>query len=201
MFSSTNMGMSHIQWYPPANTFGALLGYRLSFGRKDAAPPTVLEFPEGETHFTTKDIHKGAAYVLRLSARNRAGFGEEAVKEVSTPEEAPSGYPQNVAAEAPSATAARVSWEPPALAERNGAIVKYAVQYEDADAPGAPSELLVPSPESAATLDDLKPDTAYRVKMRAFTSQGSGPYSPPVRFRTQPLDQGRIPPPFQPPQD
>ncbi|KAJ8271362.1 hypothetical protein COCON_G00102210 [Conger conger] len=189
MFSSTNMGTSHIQWYPPTNTFGPLLGYRLTFGRTDAEPPTVLEFPPGETHFTTRDIHRGALYVLRLSARNRAGFGEEAVKEISTPEEAPSGYPRNVAAEAPAPTAARVSWEPPALSERNGAIVKYALQYEDADAPGGPSELLISSPESSATLHSLKPDTAYHVKMCAFTSKGPGPYSPAVRFRTQPLDQ------------
>ncbi|XP_035273473.1 receptor-type tyrosine-protein phosphatase delta-like isoform X9 [Anguilla anguilla] len=189
MFSSTNMGTSHIQWYPPANTFGPLLGYRLSFGRKDGDPPTVVELPEGETHYTTKEILRGAPYVLRLSARNRAGLGEEAVKEVSTPEDVPGGYPQNVAASAPTASTARISWEPPPLAERNGAVVKYGLQYRDPEGPAGPAELLISTPESSVTLDGLKPDTAYDVKMCAFTSKGPGPYSPTVQFRTLPLDQ------------
>ncbi|XP_036372812.1 receptor-type tyrosine-protein phosphatase delta-like isoform X4 [Megalops cyprinoides] len=189
MVSATNMGTALLQWHPPANTFGPLLGYRLRFGRKDVDPLTVVEFPERENHYTTKEIHKGASYIFRLSARNRVGFGEEAVKEISTPEDLPSGYPQNVAAESTTATTIQVSWEPLPLAERNGNIVKYALQYKDINSPRGPTELLITAPESTVTLDGLKPDTTYDVKMCAFTSKGSGPYSPSVQFRTQPLDQ------------
>ncbi|KAJ8411105.1 hypothetical protein AAFF_G00181400 [Aldrovandia affinis] len=189
MFSTTTLGTSIIEWYPPTNTFGPLLGYRLRFGRKDTDPLTVVEFPEREMRYTTKEIHKGVPYILRLSARNKVGFGEEAVKEVSIPEDVPSGYPQNVVAEGPTATTAQISWNPPELAERNGNIVKYALQYKDTNSPRSPSELLITAPESTVTLDGLKPDTDYDVKMCAFTSKGSGPYSPSVQFRTQPLDQ------------
>ncbi|MFT7806279.1 receptor-type tyrosine-protein phosphatase delta-like isoform X2 [Arapaima gigas] len=189
MVSATNMGTALLQWHPPAVTHGPLQGYRLRFGRKDVEPLAVIEFPERENHYTTREIHKGASYVFRLAARNKVGFGEETVKEISTPEDAPSGYPQGIRAESTTATTIQVSWEPPLLAERNGNIVKYGLQYKDINSPRSPSELFITAPESTVTLDGLKADTTYDIKMCAFTSKGPGPYSPSVQFRTQPLDQ------------
>ncbi|XP_029944050.1 receptor-type tyrosine-protein phosphatase S isoform X20 [Salarias fasciatus] len=189
MVSPTNMGTALLQWHPPAVTHGPLQGYRLRFGRKDVDPLTVIEFPERENHYTTKEIHKGASYTFRLSARNKVGFGEETVKEVTTNEEVPSGYPQSITAEGATTSTIQVSWQPVLLAERNGQIVKYALQYKDINSPRSPSELFITAPESTVVLDGLRADTTYDIKMCAFTSQGSGPYSPSVQFRTQPVDQ------------
>uniref|UniRef100_UPI0037E88BA1 receptor-type tyrosine-protein phosphatase delta-like isoform X5 n=1 Tax=Semicossyphus pulcher TaxID=241346 RepID=UPI0037E88BA1 len=189
MVSTTNMGTALLQWHPPALTHGSLQGYRLRFGRKDVDPLTVIEFPERENHYTTKEIHKGASYTFRLSARNKVGFGEETVKEVTTNEDVPSGYPQIITAEGATTSTIQVSWQPVLLAERNGQIVKYALQYKDINSPRSPSELFITAPESTVILDGLKADTTYDIKMCAFTSKGSGPYSPSVQFRTQPLDQ------------
>ncbi|XP_036813941.1 receptor-type tyrosine-protein phosphatase delta isoform X22 [Oncorhynchus mykiss] len=189
MVSPTNMGTALLQWHPPALTHGPLHGYRLRFGRKDVDPLTIIEFPERENHYTTKEIHKGASYTFRLSTRNKVGFGEETVKEISTPEDMPSGFPQSIVAEGGTTTTIQVSWNPLLLAERNGVIVKYALQYKDINSPRSPSELFITAPESTITLDSLKADTTYDIKMCAFTSKGSGPYSPSVQFRTQPLDQ------------
>lgn len=191
MVSATNMGTALLQWHPPAITHGPLQGYRLRFGRKDTDPLTVIEFPERENHYTTKEIHKGASYTFRLSARNKVGFGEETVKEVTTNEDVPSGYPQIITAEGATTSTIQVSWQPVLLAERNGKIIKYALQYKDINSPRSPSELFITAPESTVVLDGLKADTTYDIKMCAFTSKGSGPYSPSVQFRTQPLDQGR----------
>ncbi|KAJ8262302.1 hypothetical protein GJAV_G00164920 [Gymnothorax javanicus] len=187
--SRTNMGTALIQWQPPSATYGPLQGYRLRYGRKDVEPLTVIEFPEREEHYTAKEIHKGASYVFRLSARNRAGFGEETVKEITSPEDAPSGYPRNIKAEGATTTTVLISWSPVALSERNGNILKYALQYKDINSPRNPSEMFIAAPESGVRLDGLKADTTYDIKMSAFTSKGSGPYSPSVQFRTQPLDQ------------
>ncbi|XP_061565412.1 receptor-type tyrosine-protein phosphatase S-like isoform X8 [Cololabis saira] len=189
MVSTTNMGTALLQWHPPAITHGPLQGYRLRFGRKDVDPLTVIEFPERENHYTTKEIHKGASYTFRLSARNKVGFGEETVKEVTTNEDVPSGYPQNIRAEGATTSTIQVSWQPVLLAERNGKIVKYALQYKDINSPRSPSELFITAPESTVILDGLRADTTYDIKMCAFTSKGSGPYSPSVQFRTQPVDQ------------
>uniref|UniRef100_A0A8C1T6X3 Receptor-type tyrosine-protein phosphatase S n=1 Tax=Cyprinus carpio TaxID=7962 RepID=A0A8C1T6X3_CYPCA len=189
MVSPTNMGTALLQWHPPTNTYGLLQGYRLRFGRKDVEPLTVIEFSERENHYTTKEIHKGASYTFRLSARNRVGFGEETVKEITTPEDTPAGYPQGIVAESSTTTTIQVSWQPVALAERNGAVIKYALQYKDINSPRSPSELFITAPESTVTLDGLKADTTYDIKMCAFTSKGPGPYSPSVQIRTQPINQ------------
>ncbi|XP_026124375.1 receptor-type tyrosine-protein phosphatase S-like isoform X28 [Carassius auratus] len=189
MVSPTNMGTALLQWHPPTNTYGPLQGYRLRFGRKDIEPLTVIEFSERENHYTTKEIHKGASYIFRLSARNRVGFGEETVKEITTPEDTPAGYPQGIIAQSSTTTTIQVSWQPVALSERNGAVIKYALQYKDINSPRSPSELFITAPESTVMLDGLKADTTYDIKMCAFTSKGPGPYSPSVQFRTQPINQ------------
>ncbi|XP_051928353.1 receptor-type tyrosine-protein phosphatase S-like isoform X18 [Hippocampus zosterae] len=189
MVSTTNMGTALLQWHPPAVTHGPLQGYRLRFGRKDLEPLTVIEFPERDNHYTTREIHKGASYTFRLSARNKVGFGEETVKEVTTNEDVPNGYPQWITADAATTSTIQVSWQEVLLAERNGHIVKYALQYKDINSPRSPSELFITAPESTVILDGLKAETTYDIKMCAFTSKGSGPYSPSVQIRTQPLDQ------------
>ncbi|NXL33971.1 PTPRD phosphatase, partial [Glaucidium brasilianum] len=189
VISHTQMNTALIQWHPPVDTFGPLQGYRLKFGRKDVDTFTTMEFSEKEDHFTATDIHKGASYVFRLSARNKVGFGEEMVKEISVPEEVPSGFPQNLHSESSTSTSVQLTWQLPPLAERNGIITKYTILYRDINVAYQPIELPVVPADTTMTLSGLKPDTTYDVKVRAHTSKGPGPYSPSVQFRTLPVDQ------------
>ncbi|XP_050798962.1 receptor-type tyrosine-protein phosphatase delta isoform X27 [Gopherus flavomarginatus] len=189
VISHTQMNTALIQWHPPVDTFGLLQGYRLKFGRKDLDMFTTLEFSEKEDHFTATDIHKGASYLFRLSARNKVGYGEEMVKEISIPEEVPSGFPQNLHSESSTSTSVQLTWQPPVLAERNGIITKYTLLYRDINVAHHPVELPIVPTDTAMTLSGLKPDTTYDVKVRAHTSKGPGPYSPSVQFRTLPVDQ------------
>ncbi|XP_050184644.1 receptor-type tyrosine-protein phosphatase delta isoform X23 [Myiozetetes cayanensis] len=189
VISHTQMNTALIQWHPPVETFGPLQGYRLKFGRKDVDTFTTMEFSEKEDHFTATDIHKGASYVFRLSARNKVGFGEEMVKEISVPEEVPSGFPQNLHSESSTSTSVQLTWQMPLLAERNGIITKYTILYRDINVAYQPVEVPVVPADTTMTLSGLKPDTTYDVKVRAHTSKGPGPYSPSVQFRTLPVDQ------------
>ncbi|XP_072373301.1 receptor-type tyrosine-protein phosphatase delta-like isoform X12 [Scyliorhinus torazame] len=188
LVSHTQMNTALIQWHPPVETFGPVLGYRLKFGRKDSEVLTTLEFSERDDHYTAMDIHKGTSYVFKLSSKNKVGFGEEIVKEITIPEERPSGFPQNSRAGSSTASTIQLSWHPPVLAERNGFIMKYNVLYRDINSPNNRIELSVFSPETSLKLTNLKPDTTYDIKVRAHTSKGPGPYSPSVQFRTLPLD-------------
>uniref|UniRef100_A0A8C5JGZ8 protein-tyrosine-phosphatase n=1 Tax=Junco hyemalis TaxID=40217 RepID=A0A8C5JGZ8_JUNHY len=179
-----------VKWEPPLGAEGQVLGYRLQFGRKDVAPLATLEFSALEDKYIATSIHKGATYVFKLAVKSRAGFGEEAVQELSTPEDIPKGYPQILEASNVTSMSVQFGWLPPVLAERNGAIVKYTVAYREAGSPGNLLEKeLPPSPENSYTLNGLKPNTAYDVKIRAHTSKGPGPYSPTVQYRTFQLDQ------------
>ncbi|XP_051498226.1 receptor-type tyrosine-protein phosphatase delta isoform X17 [Apus apus] len=189
VISHTQMNTALIQWHPPVDTFGPLQGYRLKFGRNDMDTFTTMDFSEKEDHFTATDIHKGASYIFRLSARNKVGFGEEMVKEISIPEEIPSGFPQNLHSESSTSTSVQLTWQMPLLAERNGIITKYTILYRDINVAYQPVELPVVPADTTMTLSGLKPDTTYDVKVRAHTSKGPGPYSPSVQFRTLPVDQ------------
>lgn len=193
LVSATDSGTALLQWYPPPNPPTPLLGYRLTFGRVDVLPFTVVEFPTKETRYTAEDIHRGANYVFRLSAHNKMGYGEESVKEVTTPEDSPTGYPENIILEEASDTSLQLAWKSVPLIEQNGKIAKYSVLYKDINSRGNASEVVVPAPESSVLLEGLSADTVYDVRVCAFTAVGPGPYSPAVQFRTQRIDQGRIP--------
>uniref|UniRef100_A0A8C7ZI92 Receptor-type tyrosine-protein phosphatase delta n=1 Tax=Oryzias sinensis TaxID=183150 RepID=A0A8C7ZI92_9TELE len=189
MVTVSDSGTALLHWYPPSNPPTPILGYRLTFGRVNVLPFVVVEFPTKETRYTVQDIQKGAKYEFRLCSHNKMGYGEEAVKEVTTPEDAPSGYPENIILEDAYATSLHLAWKSVPLIEQNGKIVKYSVLYKDINSRGNASEVVVPAPGSSAKLEGLIADTVYDVRVCAFTAVGPGPYSPSVRFRTQRLDQ------------
>lgn len=191
MVSAKDSGTILVQWYTSPNPPTPLLGYRLTFGRIDVLPFTIVEFPTKENRYVAQDIHKGASYVFRLSARNKVGYGEEAEKEMTTPEDAPNGYPENVVLEQASAFSLLLAWKSVPLVEQNGKITKFSVLYKDINSRGNASEVIVPAPGSSVLLEGLSADTVYDVRLCAFTAVGPGPYSPSVQFRTQRLDQGR----------
>lgn len=183
------------RWEPPADAAeDPVLGYRLQFGREDTAPAT-LELAAWERRFAAP-AHKGATYVFRLAARGRAGLGEEAAAALSIPEDAPRGFPQILgAAGNASAGSVLLRWLPPVPAERNGAIIKYTVSVREAGAPGPATETELaaaaePGAETALTLQGLRPETAYELRVRAHTRRGPGPFSPPLRYRLA-RDPGR----------
>ncbi|XP_063058094.1 receptor-type tyrosine-protein phosphatase S isoform X2 [Engraulis encrasicolus] len=192
-----------VRWQAPAPSLpltpgGAevpVQGYRLQFGRKDVTPLATLEFTARETEYTVPNVHRGATYLFRLSAKSRGGFGDEATQELRVPEEAPRGYPQIADGANLTCCTLQLSWLPPVLAERNGAITEYTLVYQEAGPSSGsssssysfaspPKELSLPASQSSYTLNGLKPDAVYEVKIRAHTSVGPGPYSPSVQYRT-----------------
>lgn len=178
-----------VLWNPPDQTNGMdLQGYRLQFGRRDVSPLATLEFAPQERQYSVGNIHHGATYLFKMSAKSRGGFGGEAVVELSLPENTPGGYPQIDEGSNVTCCSVQLSWSPPVLAERNGVITEYTLAYKEADTGGAPRELPLPPSLSSYVLNSLKPNSAYDVKIRAHTSVGPGPYSPPIQYRTVAFD-------------
>ncbi|XP_035276849.1 receptor-type tyrosine-protein phosphatase S-like isoform X2 [Anguilla anguilla] len=175
-----------VRWRPPEASGPGLevQGYRLQFGRKDVTPLATLEFTAQEQEYTVSNVHRGATYVFKISAKSRSGFGEEARQELTVPEEAPKGYPQLSEGSNATCCSLQLSWQPPMLAERNGAITEYTLAYKEAGSAASPRELTLPAGESGYALSGLSPDSAYEVKIRARTSVGPGPYSPPMQYKT-----------------
>ncbi|KAJ3613986.1 hypothetical protein NHX12_017563 [Muraenolepis orangiensis] len=159
-----------VSWQPPPDPPTPLLGYRLTLGRTDVLPFTVVEFPPEERRYTAQDVHRGARYIFRLAARNKMGYGEEAVEEVATPEDRPGGYPEGVVARDNTASSVRLAWESVPLVEQNGHIVKYSVLYKDVNGRGNGSEVLVAASHSGALLRGLSADTVYDVRVLFATN-------------------------------
>lgn len=181
MISTLTGNTALIQWQPPKETVGEHVGYQLKYKRTDEEPFVVKDFRRTDDHFTVTGLHKGATYIFKLSAKNRAGTGEEYEKEISTPEDVPSSYPQNLNVAGLTSTSTKLAWEPPPLAERNGKILKYVVMYRDIN---SLQNRTNSTSETQMTVQDLQPDTTYDFRVQAFTSKGGGPFSPSIQSRT-----------------
>ena len=100
----------------------------------------------------------------------------------------PSGSPQNTSATAQSSTEIEVSWEEVPVINRNGEITMYEINYEPLDTFNC--ELIVESvvtigPVLMMNLTGLEKYVEYNITVRAYNSEGPGPYSdPPVIERT-----------------
>uniref|UniRef100_A0A673CFF8 Receptor-type tyrosine-protein phosphatase F n=1 Tax=Sphaeramia orbicularis TaxID=375764 RepID=A0A673CFF8_9TELE len=175
MISTTIGNTALIQWQPPKEMVGEHIGYQLQYKRAEEAAFTIKDFRKMDDHFTVTGLHKGATYIFKLCAKNRAGNGEEYVKEISTPEDIPSSYPQNLSVVGLTATSTKLSWDPPPLAGRNGKIIKYVVVYRDINSQQNSTNTTT---ETQMTVQGLQPDTTYDIRVQAFNSKGGGPISP-----------------------
>ncbi|KAK2816005.1 hypothetical protein Q5P01_026472, partial [Channa striata] len=181
MISTTIGNTALIQWQPPKEMVGEHVGYQLQYKRAEEEAFTIRDFRKTDDHFTVTGLHKGATYIFKLCAKNRAGNGEEYVKEISTPEDIPTSYPQNLSVVGLTATSTKLAWDPPPLAERNGKIVKYTVVFRDINSQQNSTNSTT---ESQMTIQGLQPDTTYDIRVQAFTSKGGGPISPSIQSRT-----------------
>ncbi|XP_051809699.1 receptor-type tyrosine-protein phosphatase F isoform X20 [Acanthochromis polyacanthus] len=186
MMISTTMGNTALmQWQPPKEMVGELMGYQLQYKRTDEETYTSRELRKTDDHYTVTGLHKGATYIFRLSARNRAGIGEAYVKEISTPEDVPSGFPFNLKVTGLTQSSTQLTWEAPLLAERNGKIIYYVVVYRDINSQQNSTNRTA---YTNMTINGLNPDTTYDIRVQAFTSKGGGPLSPSIQSRTMSND-------------
>ncbi|XP_068449273.1 protein tyrosine phosphatase receptor type Fa isoform X5 [Clinocottus analis] len=193
MISTTIGNTALIQWQPPKEMVGEHVGYQLQYKRAEEEAFTIKDFRKTDDHFTVTGLHKGATYIFKLCGKNRAGNGEEYVKEISTPEDVPSSYPQNLSVVGLTATSTNLAWEPPPLAERNGKMVKYAVVYRDINSQHNNTNSTT---ETQMTVQGLQPDTTYDIRVQAFTSKGAGPLSPSIQSRTMSTSMPDLPSAF-----
>ncbi|XP_031720948.1 receptor-type tyrosine-protein phosphatase F isoform X25 [Anarrhichthys ocellatus] len=185
MINPTNGNTALIQWQPPKEMVGELMGYQLQYKRTDEETYTSRELRKTDDHYTVTGLHKGTTYIFRLSARNRAGIGEAYVKEISTPENVPSGFPFNLQVTGLTQSSTQLTWEPPLVAERNGKIVHYVVVYRDINSQQNSTNRTA---DTHMTIQGLNPDTTYDIRVQAFTSKGGGPLSPSIQSRTMSID-------------
>ena len=97
----------------------------------------------------------------------------------------PAEPPQNVSATALSSTEIEVSWEEVPYCDQNGVITMYEIEYEPLECDLIIEYINTTGPVLMVNLTGLEEYVEYDITVRAYTSEGPGPYShPPVTERT-----------------
>jgi len=94
----------------------------------------------------------------------------------------PSGAPHNFTASSAGATSIRLQWDPPVKRHRNGEIALYELLYHERRDPA--DDWPTNTTDTFIVIDGLQPTTDYVFHIRAYTSEGAGPWSSQLPFRT-----------------
>uniref|UniRef100_T1IRM3 Down syndrome cell adhesion molecule-like protein Dscam2 n=1 Tax=Strigamia maritima TaxID=126957 RepID=T1IRM3_STRMM len=139
--------------------------------------------PAKDTTVVISDLKPATNYHCRVLAVNEAGSSEPSESiNFSTLEEAPSGTPLSVRAEATGADVVKVTWKPPKKELWNGNILGYYIGYKLHDSSEPYSFLTVETAakddkELTVRLEDLRHFTKYGVVVQAYNHMGTSPRS------------------------
>ena len=96
----------------------------------------------------------------------------------------PASPPQNVRTTTVSSTAIDVTWDEVPAIDENGIIINYEVQVEPLDFDNILTIISINTTNLSASATGLQEFVEYNISVRAYTSVGPGPFSPPVTERT-----------------
>ncbi|NWI12456.1 SDK2 protein, partial [Crypturellus soui] len=159
-------------WQPPAAPNGVILAYqvthRLNTSAAGAGAGELLE--PSARHYTATDLQPEAAYVFRVAAQTRKGWGQ-AAEALVRPQ--PPGKPL-ARQEDVGARSVRLSWEPGS--DGLSPVRYYTVQSREL--PDGAWALCAAGPNASAFLvDGLKPFTSYKFRVKATNDIGDSDYS------------------------
>ncbi|XP_076349054.1 cell adhesion molecule Dscam1-like isoform X2 [Tachypleus tridentatus] len=135
-----------------------------------------------------RGLEPDSSYLVSIDAQNIIGRGRESNRiRVKTGQEAPSGPPEEVAAQATGPNSIKVTWKPPQEDYWNGKIIGYYIGYKPAGETLHMYKTVhvkdVISREQYH-LTNLKRSTTYHITIHAFNSKGPGPRSDEVQVKT-----------------
>ncbi|XP_077285751.1 miles to go isoform X2 [Arctopsyche grandis] len=171
-----------VQWDEPVCNGGPIIDYLLemaSINKDDAFSPV---FQGLQLSYDIKNLIPFSSYFFKVCAINKSGHSKwSEISEISTPG-APPGCPPLLTAEA-TATDALLSWQEPPC---NG----YPIQHYRIDI--GEKTIVTNEPIMEYLLENLIPETIYKVRIQAVNEIGIGNYSPTLKVET-------LPPPPPPP--
>ncbi|KAM6952532.1 uncharacterized protein PEZ65_012981 isoform 2-T2 [Lycodopsis pacificus] len=176
-----------VRWTPVFDGGKPITAYRIDLKNKqtswDTAVSTEVSNPE-LTQLTLVDLRPAKSYNLRMFAINSVGMSEASnVLTVTTKEAAPEGPPLDMQLEAVTSHSIKVTWKPPRLDHRNGALQGYSISYREYDPAGRQFKrwqhlsVTATREEESVILSNLKPSAKYGVIIQAKTNAGVGPAS------------------------
>uniref|UniRef100_A0A8C1MEJ1 Ephrin type-A receptor 7 n=1 Tax=Cyprinus carpio TaxID=7962 RepID=A0A8C1MEJ1_CYPCA len=194
-----------LEWTPPADTGGRNdVMYRIICRRCTWEPEEC--FPCGsnvgyspqqsgltDTYVTITDLLAHANYTFEVEAVNGVSDLSRtqrlfAAVSIATSQAAPSQVSE-VIKERVQQHSIQLSWQEPE--QPNGVITEYEIKYYEKDQKNRIYST-VKSKSTSATVNNLKPSTAYIFQIRAFTAAGYGTFGPRVEVTTKEESTGSV---------
>uniref|UniRef100_A0A8C9ZZ68 Ephrin type-A receptor 7 n=1 Tax=Sander lucioperca TaxID=283035 RepID=A0A8C9ZZ68_SANLU len=199
--NQTSVGL---EWGPPADTGGRndvtyrVVCRRCSWDPEECVPcgPNVGYSPAQsglvDTYVTVVDLLAHANYTFEVEAVNGVSDLSRtqrlfAAVSIATGQAAPSQVSE-VIKEKVQQRSIQLSWQEPQ--QPNGVITEYEIKYYEKDQKDRVYST-VRSRSTSATVNNLKPSTAYVFQIRAFTEAGYGTYGPRLEITTKEETTGR----------
>ncbi|KAM4633122.1 ephrin type-A receptor 7 isoform 3-T3 [Polymixia lowei] len=187
-----------LEWSPPADTGGRndvtyrIICRRCGWEPEECAPcgGNVGYSPQqaglADTYVTVVDLLAHANYTFEVEAVNGVSDMSRtqrlfAAVSIATGQAAPSQVSE-VIKEKVQQRSIQLSWQEPQ--QPNGVITEYEIKYYEKDQKDRIYST-VKSKSTSATVNNLKPSTAYVFQIRAFTAAGYGTYGPRLEITTK----------------
>uniref|UniRef100_A0A674PLS7 Ephrin type-A receptor 7 n=1 Tax=Takifugu rubripes TaxID=31033 RepID=A0A674PLS7_TAKRU len=194
-----------LEWSPPADNGGRndvtyrVVCQRCSLEPEECVPcgPNVGYSPAQsglvDTYASIVDLLAQANYTFEVEAVNGVSDLSRTQRlfasvSVATGQSAPSQISKFIK-EAVQQRSIQLSWQEPRQA--NGVIKEYEIKYYEKDQKDRIYST-VRSQSTSATVNNLKPSTAYVFQIRAFTEAGYGTFGPRLEITTKEEETGRL---------
>ncbi|KAG8452733.1 hypothetical protein GDO86_004503 [Hymenochirus boettgeri] len=174
-----------IRWEAPNNNGAEITEYRVEWGGMDGCMHICYCGPGFS--YEVKGLSPAIVYYCRVQAVNVAGSGHFSDVVASlTPASVPAAVTSlwglkddevNSSSYCPS-TCLAIQWEKPS--DHGSEITAYSVDYGD-------KLPITVYKTTRYILDNLQPDTTYRIRVQALNNLGAGPFSHSVKLKTKPL--------------
>ncbi|XP_012587402.1 PREDICTED: protein sidekick-1 isoform X3 [Condylura cristata] len=200
VFPEVRLTSVRIVWQPPEEPNGIILGYQIAYRLASSSPNTFTTVEVGATvrQFTATELAPESAYIFRLSAKTRQGWGEPLEATVITTEkrERPAPPRELLVPQAEvTARGLRLQWVPGS--DGASPIRYFTVQLREL--PGGDWQTYSSSVSHEATacaVERLRPFTSYKLRLKATNDIGDSDFSAETEAVTTLQDVPGEPPSF-----
>ncbi|VDO74656.1 unnamed protein product [Heligmosomoides polygyrus] len=173
--------------------YGVDISYRLKQlgGCNEAAtgsqePITKLNIQEKQVPL--EELAPGSVYEVIVTPRRPPSLhssivAPKTVRTFKTKNDVPTGPPMNLQSSVRKDTELGFKWDAPECVHQNGNVSQYEFELVGMDEWNEGTREGV-TPRTNTIIDQLQPGSLYRMKVRAYTAEGPGPWSDPLEIRT-----------------
>lgn len=179
--------------------YGVDVAYRLKqlggcVEAKSGDHEPVINYNVQDKQVMLNDLKPGSEYEVTVTPRRPPSLKSsivipKTVRRFRTKSDVPIGTPIKLKSDKRRDTEVSFKWEPPVCEDQNGVITQYEYELTGVEEWNDERREGV-TPRTNAVVDQLKPGSTYSVRVRAYTSEGPGPWSDSIQISTTGTELG-----------